>query len=300
MPQPPAVAVLGLGAMGHAFAANLQRAGFPLRVWNRTRSRGDDLADNGAIVAATPREATAGADIVIAMLSDGDATRATLLGTDGALAGLRQGGALVQMATIGVQATQALLDAVRAERADIVVIDAPVSGSRVPAEQGQVRILASGARDGVPGIDAVFDAIGKDTLWLGEAGNGSRMKLAVNAWLATLTQGLAESARLAGHLGLDIDAFWSALDGGPLASPYAKLKLATMKQGTFEPQFALALGAKDVRLALQAMGGNELPTLACIDEAWSAAVRDGDGDRDIAVVYRHVGGQDRDSARGSD
>lgn len=290
MPTPSTVAVLGLGAMGHAFATNLLKEGFRLQVWNRTRTRALDLERDGARVGTSPRDAVLGARVVLTMLADAEATEAVLLGDDGALNTMAQGGVLLQMGTIGVEATDRLIAAVREQRPDVIFIDAPVSGTKAPAEQGQVLVLASGDRVAAPEVEAVLDAIGKATRWLGPAGTASRMKVAINAWLAAMTQGLAESARLAEALGIDIDTFWSVLDGGPLASPFAKMKLDMMKRGDFQPQFALALGAKDIRLALQAAGDLELPALQQISAFWSEAAEAGGGGEDIAAVYRFLSG----------
>jgi 3-hydroxyisobutyrate dehydrogenase len=286
------VAVLGLGAMGHAFAANLIKKGFATRVWNRTRAKAEDLGRDGAVIGDTPRATVEGADVVIVMALDGAVTESILLGDDGALDGLKQGAVLVQMGTIGVDATQKLVEAVRAQRPDVVYIDAPVSGTKAPAEQGQVLVLAGGDRTRAVAVEPVFEAIAKGTRWLGDVGAGSRMKLVVNAWLAAMTQGLAESARLAEALGFTTDDLWDSLDGGPLAAPYAKLKLHAIGQRKFDAQFQLALGLKDIRLALDAVGEQPLPSLQCIAGIWGQAVEDGGGQEDVSVVYRYLGKED--------
>lgn len=288
----PTVAVLGLGAMGHAFASNLVKGGFPTRVWNRTPDRADDLVQRGAVCGATPGEAARGASVVISVLPDQQATESVLLDDHHAVQAMEQDAVLAQIGTIGVAATERLLQRVGELRPDVVLIDAPVSGTKGPAEQGQVRVLASGDPGAREVVQPVFDVIGKDTRWLGEAGAGSRMKLVVNAWLAMLTQGLAESTRLAGTLGFSPDEMWACLDGGPLAPPYARIKLETIKQGSFEPQFQLKLALKDVRLALEAAGDTALPALAAVAQSWDGAVRAGDGDKDLSVVYRHLGRAD--------
>lgn len=288
MSTQPTVAVLGLGAMGHAFAANLLEAGFPLHVWNRTRSRADDLGAAGATVADSPRAAAEDADVVITMVPDGPATEQVLEGDDGALAGMKQGAVLAQMGTLGVEATDVLIARVKERRPDVVFIDAPVSGTKAPAERGQVLVLASGDREAGKAVEPVFAAIGKATRWLGDAGAASRMKLVVNAWLIAMMQGLAEAHRLAESLGFDAADLWSVLEGGPLAPPYAKVKLDAIEAGRFEPQMALEWGLKDARLALKAAGENGLPSLKRISEIWADAVEAGHGREDIAVVDRYL------------
>ena len=282
------VAVLGLGAMGHAFAANLIKAGFTTHVWNRSPERARDLGQAGATVALSPADAVKEADVVISMAADGEVTQSILLGEHAAIASFKQGAVLAQMGTIGVAATEHLIEQVHQQRPDVIYIDAPVSGTKGPAEQGQVVVLASGDATRGAAVKPVFEAIAKHTHWLGQAGAGSRMKLVVNAWLAQLTQGLAESARLAEALGFGIDDFWSVLDGGPLAAPYAKIKLQMMAKGDFDAQFQLALALKDVRLALAAGGDQPLPALQAIASSWGEAVDDGAGTQDLSVIYRQL------------
>jgi len=287
MTEKPTVAVLGLGAMGHAFASNLLKHDFPTRVWNRNRARAEDLS--GAQICDTPREAAEGAAVVITMLPDGEITESVLIGADGALAGAPKGATIAQMGTIGVESTTQLARTIDSTRPDIVFIDAPVSGTKGPAEQARIRILASGDHAAASAIEPVFSAIASHTQWLGKGGAGSRMKLVVNAWLISMMQGLAEVARLAETFGFTTDDFWSALDGGPLATPYAKAKLDMIKDGRFEAQMALAWGLKDAGLALDVANDIQMPALERIREVWAEAVEAGLGELDISAVYRRLG-----------
>lgn len=287
MTEKSTVAVLGLGAMGHAFAGNLLKDGFPTRVWNRNRARAEGLP--GAQICDTPRQATESAGVAITMLPDGKITEGVLVGTDGALAGLPQGAVIAQMGTIGVEWTMQLARTIHSFRPDIVFIDAPVSGTKGPAEEARIRILASGDDVAASAIAPVFSAISSKTQWLGKVGNGSRMKLVVNAWLITMMQGVAEATRLAETLGFTTDEFWSALEGGPLGTPYAKAKLDMIKSGRFEAQMALAWGLKDAGLALDVAKDHQMPALERIHEVWADAVEAGLGELDIAAVYRHLG-----------
>lgn len=169
MMKQPTVAVLGLGAMDHAFAANLLKRGLATRVWNRTQSRGADLADLGAILCASPADAAREADVVLTMLPDGPTTRTVLLGSEGALAAMKPKAVLAQMGTLGVEATEALIAAVGQAREDIVFIAAPVSGTKAPAENAQVLVLASGDRQAEAAVEPVFAAIAKCARWPGPA-----------------------------------------------------------------------------------------------------------------------------------
>ncbi|AVF34492.1 NAD(P)-dependent oxidoreductase [Rahnella sikkimica] len=289
MSQQPVVAVLGLGAMGHAFAANLLKKGFTTRVWNRTASRGDDLVNAGAQRGQTPRETAEGADVVITMLSDGKTSLEVYQGDNGLLAGLKQGGIIAQMGTLGVDATESLIALIKAQRPDVVFFDAPVSGTKAPAEQAQIVVLASGDREAGAAVEKVFAAISKATKWLGEAGRASKMKLVVNAWLIAMMEGIAESTQLAEELGFTPDDLWDVLDGGPLAAPYIKGKMAMFKSGDYTPQMQLTWALKDINLAIDAGSKLDLPVMKRISETWQAAVEGGYGDQDLAVVYRYLG-----------
>ncbi|MBF6637220.1 NAD(P)-dependent oxidoreductase [Rouxiella silvae] len=291
MSQQPTVAVLGLGAMGHAFAANLVKKGFTTRVWNRTTARAEDLVKAGAVAGKTPRETVEGVDVVIAMLSDGETTLSVFNGVDGLLAGLKEGGIVVQMGTIGVDATETLIALLKNQRPDAVYIDAPVSGTKGPAEQAQIVVLASGDREAGAAVEPVFAAISKGVKWLGEAGRASKMKLVVNAWLISMVEGIAESSQLAEELGFTTDELWGVLDGGPLAVPYIKGKMDMFKNDDYTPQMQLTWALKDINLAIKAGGSRTLPLMNNISQTWQKAVEAGYGHSDLSVVYRYLGAQ---------
>lgn len=283
----PDVAVLGLGAMGHAFAANLLKKGFRVYGWNLTRARGEDLIAAGLTLTDSAAEAVQEADVVIAMLSDGETTEQVL---HEAKAALKQGATLCQMGTIGVEKKDALITFFAQARPDVVFIDAPVSGTKAPAENAQILVMASGDRSRAQAAEAVFDAIGKGTQWLGEAGKSSRMKLVINSWLIGLMQSLAESTRLADQFGFSTDDLWQVLDGGPLAAPYAKMKLGMMASDDYTPQMHLQWALKDAKLALDA-SDSSLPALENIASVWQQAVEAGHGEEDLAVIYKYLKSQ---------
>lgn len=285
MTQASSVAVLGLGAMGHAFAANLVKNGFPTSGWNRSKTRGEDLVSSGLRLTDSPQQAVLGADVVIAMLVDAKATETVLTQV---LGSLKQGAILLQMATIGIEMTEKLIVAFQQQRPDVVFLDAPVSGTKTPAENAQIVVLASGDRQRAAAVEPVLSAISKGTKWLGEAGAASKMKLVVNAWLISMVQGLSESAQLAKEFGFTPEDFWSVLDGGPLAVPYVKGKLEMIKEGRYEPQMQLTLGVKDAKLALAAVKHSELPALELISRVWQEAVEAGFGEKDLSVIYRYL------------
>lgn len=284
-PLRPTVAVLGTGTMGAPIARNLVHAGFPVRVWNRTAERAQALARDGARPVTSPAEAVAPADLVLTMLADGDAVMQTMTGAGGAAAALRPQSVWVQMGTVGLDWSERL--AALAAEHHVQFVDAPVSGSEGPARAGTLLVLASGAEGARVGVQPLFDAIGERTLWLGPAGNGTRLKLALNNWLAVLVEGLAETLALSEALGVDPKHFMDAIAGGPLASPFALTKAEGMIERDFSPTFALRLGLKDVRLALEAAHEHrlELPLTDGLLSRWDQAVADGHGDDDISSVF---------------
>ncbi len=281
----PTVTVLGTGIMGAAMARTLLRHGLPVRVWNRARAKAQALAEHGAHVADSPAEAVTDADAVITMLSDGDAVREAM---DAAVPGLRQGQVWAQMSTVGVTATEAL--ARFARHHGLVFVDAPVLGTRQPAERGELVVFAAGPVDARARLEPVFDAVGQRTIWLadsGDTGMASRLKLVVNSWVLALTSGVAEALALARGLGLDPRLFPEIVAGGPLDSPYLQAKAAAILTGDYTPNFAVRSGEKDARLILQAAesAGVRLDLAAACRERFRRAVEQGHGEEDIAATY---------------
>ena len=198
--QMPRVAVIGTGTMGTAMARRLLGAGMQLDVWSRHAASTEPLVDAGASASDRASDAVERADVVITMLPNAEVTTGVMIGGE-VLGAMPPESMWVQMATIGADATERLAMEARTRRPDVTFVDAPVSGSRDPAEKGQLLILASGPPGAAKLLDPVFAALGRATLWLGPAGVGSRMKLALNTWLAFQVEGAAEVAALAAHLG---------------------------------------------------------------------------------------------------
>jgi 3-hydroxyisobutyrate dehydrogenase len=279
------VAVLGIGAMGHGMAASALRAGIPTVVWNRRPAATRDLAGLGAGVAETAADAARRAAVVVTMVTDTDAV-VSIARDQGMLAALAPGAIWVQMGTIGVAGIERVAAMVQAERPDVMLLDAPVSGSREPAEQGQLTIFASGPEQARPRVAALFDALGQRTIWVGAVGAGSRVKLVNNTLVAFAAEAVANAAALARRLGLQTETVIQALAGSPLVSPWQAAKLQRIATGEFSAQFGLSLALKDVRLALQAADDDRLVTLGCLAEEWQQAVDAGLGDQDLTVVTR--------------
>jgi 3-hydroxyisobutyrate dehydrogenase len=279
------VAVLGVGTMGHGMAASALRAGIPTIVWDRHPEATRDLAGRGAVVAQTAAEAAQRAGIVVTMVPDADAV-VSVARDQGMLAALVPGAIWVQMSTIGLRGINDVMALVDHERPDVVLLDAPVSGSKDPAEQGQLIIFASGPEDARPRVTPLFDALGHRHVWVGAAGTGTRLKLVNNTWLAFEAEAVAGSVALAHQLGLATETVVDALDGSPIVSPWQAAKLQRIATGEFSAQFALSLALKDVQLALQAAGDGQLAVLSCLADEWQQVVDHGLGGQDLTVVTR--------------
>ena len=283
-----AVAVLGTGIMGSAMARNLVAAGLTTRVWDRSAAVGGPLADAGAVVAASAREAVQGAGVTITMLPTADAVESVIF--DGGVADAFTDGIVwAQMGTIGVAETQRIRDRLAALRPGVIFVDAPVSGSKGPAQQGQLLILASGPAAAAEAVRPVFDVIGRKTVWLGEAGRGSQMKLVVNAYLSILIEGVAETMALADRLGIGHQQLAEVIEGGPLDAPLADAKFHKMDRGDFAAEFPLEWALKDVDLVINAAGGDPTPLLAALSRQWHAAVEAGHGREDISAARLALG-----------
>jgi 3-hydroxyisobutyrate dehydrogenase len=266
------VGLLGTGIMGGGMARNIAAAGHELTVWNRSREKAEAVA--GARVADSPAEAWDGADALVTMLADGPAVGEA---TDG-LAGF--GGIWLQTSTIGVEWTETLA----ARHAPFV--DAPVLGSRRPAWDGELTVLASGPHD--PRADEIFDAVGARTIWLGdEPGAATRMKLVFNTLVTLSLPAIAQTLRIAEQLGVDQEGFLDAVRGTGVDSEYTQLRGRAMATGDFATNFPLELARKDLALALQAAGA-EAPIAEAALEAYDRAIAAGHGRDDMAAVVTGI------------
>jgi len=273
--------------MGHGMAASALRAGIPTIVWNRTIEATRDLAELGAQVAGTAADAARRAAIAVTMVTDADAVISIARG-QGMLAALAPGAIWAQMSTIGVAGIDRVAAVASAERPDVLLLDAPVSGSKDPAERGQLTIFASGPGEARARVAALFGALGQRTIWVGDAGTGTRLKLVNNTWLAFANEAVAASVALAHRLGLTTGTVLDALGGGPLVSPWQAAKLQRIADDEFSAQYALSLALKDVHLALEAAGGGRLAALACLADEWQQAVDQGLGGQDLTAVTRAI------------
>ena len=279
-----AIAVLGTGTMGSAFARRLLGAGMRVSAWDPTPASAARLADAGATAAATPEDAVRDADVVLTMVPTIASIEETMPRT---LAAMRSGSIWLQMSTIGVEGTERAFALTKERRPDIVFVDAPVSGSKVPAEQGKLLILASGPAAALDALVPVFSALGQKTMRWELVGSGSRMKVVLNTWLAVLGEGIAETARLAQSLDVSLDDVSACLGSTALNAPWALAKLEKIERNAFDADFSLALAAKDLHLALDAasQAHQQLPMVQAIGAQWDSALQAGLGNRDVVGAY---------------
>ena len=282
MPTQMTVAVLGAGGtMGLPMARNIARAGLGVRAWNRSPEKARPLADDGVHIAGDPRAAIEGADVVITMLADAEAVLEVM---GGAIDAMRDGAIWLQTSTIGEAGTEACAEL--ASGRGIELVDAPVLGTRAPAEQGKLVVLGSGPEGLRDELAPIFDAIAQRTMWVGEAGAGTRLKVVVNSWIVTVVEGGAETIALAEGMGVDPALMFEALEGGALDLPYLRMKGEAIARRDFEPSFSLRLAAKDAGLVQESAGRRDLdlPALDAIRRRLDEGVAE-HGDDDMSATF---------------
>jgi 3-hydroxyisobutyrate dehydrogenase-like beta-hydroxyacid dehydrogenase len=280
------VGFIGLGIMGQPMCRNLMRAGYTVTVYNRTSAKAAAAATAGAMVAATPRAAAQDKDAVVLMLTGPDAIDNVLHGAEGVLAGIAAGRPLVNMSTVSPAYADALASLLR-ERG-IQFIDAPVSGSKKPAEEGELVILASGERQQVTALEPLLLAMGKRIIYCGPAGAGTRMKLTVNILLGSMMEGFCEAVGFGQRAGLSLDVMLDAMLAGPLACGLFQLKREMLHRDHYPPQFPLRHMTKDLGFAAQSAGemGAAVPATRMLLDLYRRGVEAGLGDQDFAAIRR--------------
>ncbi len=270
------VAVLGLGTMGGAMAQRLVDAGLDVRVWNRSPEKAEKFGDRAAESAA---EAAEGADVVLTMLFDADSVRSV---ADDVLPAMHPGAIWFQCSTTGPAAAEEF--AARAAEAGVRFLDAPVLGTKAPAEQGKLTALLAGDDADVEAVQPVLDAISVKQVRVGAPPQASALKIAANAWIATLTAGIGQSLTIAERLGVDPALLLTALEGSAVDTPYLQLKGKAVLARDFAPSFEVAGLLKDVRLAAETPGVD--PTLLdALATLYSSAADAGHGDEDVSAVW---------------
>lgn len=276
------VTVLGTGAMGAGVAQSLLREGHDVTVWNRSRERAEPLAEHGATVADDAGSAVAEAEVVLLTLFDADAVVDVL---EQAAGDAPTDAVWVQASTVGVEGSETVVQI--AAKYGITLVEAMMLGTKTPAEQGKLTMLAAGPAATLDAIDPVLDAIGAKTVRAGErVGEGTALKLAANAWIASITAATGQSLAIARGLGIDPALFLQAIEGSASDSAYAHTKGASMMAGEFPAQFALDGLRKDIALITDAARANGVSTtlLDALGRVYADASAAGHGKDDIAAV----------------
>eukprot|EP00271_Cylindrocystis_brebissonii_P014275 TRINITY_DN35584_c0_g1_i1.p1 TRINITY_DN35584_c0_g1~~TRINITY_DN35584_c0_g1_i1.p1 ORF type:complete len:388 (+),score=60.37 TRINITY_DN35584_c0_g1_i1:134-1297(+) len=287
-PDSPTLGFLGLGIMGTAMAKNLIGAGYSVTVWNRSMDKCQALVDAGALQGSTPQKVTEACDITFAMLADPDAALEVACGASGAVKGLGPGKGYVDVSTVDAATAQAIARAVKEAGAQF--LEAPVSGSKKPAENGTLIFLTAGDEELFTRASPALDVMGKSKFFLGEVGKGAQMKLVVNMMLGSLMASFSEALALGEKVGLDPTTIVEVVGQGAVAAPMFSMKAPGMLKGSFAPAFPLKHQQKDLRLvlALAQEMGLTLPVAAATNEEYLQAQKMGLGDQDFSAVFQAI------------
>ncbi|XAR58809.1 hypothetical protein NMG60_11014357 [Bertholletia excelsa] len=282
------VGFLGLGIMGKAMSMNLLRHGFRVTVWNRTLSRCDELVELGASVAETPAAVVKKCTYTIAILSDPSAALSVVFDKDGVLEEICSGKGYIDMSTVDCHTSSKISEAITSKGG--YFLEAPVSGSKKQAEDGQLVILAAGEKALYDEVLPAFNVMGKKSSFLGLVGNGAKMKLVVNMILGSMMNAFSEGLTLADKSGLNPQTLLDVLDLGGIANPMFRMKGPAMLQKSYSPHFPLKHQQKDMRLALSLADDYavSMPVAAAANEAFKKARSMGLGDLDFSAVFDAV------------
>lgn len=279
------LAWIGTGHMGLPMARNLLKADYSVQVYNRTADKAAPLQQDGATLASTLGEAVSDADTVFIMLTKGEAVKAVLEGEQGILKHIREGASIINMSTISPDEARAF--AAMADEVGAVYVDAPVSGTVAPAEQGQLVILAGGSAEAVKQSQPYFDVLGKHTIHFGEVGAGSSAKLSINLMLGVTMQGIAEALVIGEHAGLQREQLLEMIGQSAVATPMLNAKQKMLLQEQFPSAFMVSLLAKDLGLLMDEARKDDidLPLSAAASRTFADAVEHGKGEMDMAAIW---------------
>lgn len=282
------IGFIGLGTMGTPMALNIRKAGYRLCVWNRSPAKALPFNNLGITVCATPAEVAATCEVLIVMVFGPEALHDVVQGDYGLCEKLKPGCTVINMSTVSREATLAAAAAVAACGA--VFVDAPVAGSKKPAEDGSLTILAAGEKAEVDRMTPLLKTMGRVIIYCGPTGQGTAMKLFVNLFLGTLMQSLAEGLSVGAKMGLGISDMLAVLDNSAVACPLFKIKGPAISSGDFSKNFSVNLLCKDLALLLEAADtlGVPLPVTASAFEAFSGAQARGYGDEDMGAVIKVI------------
>ena len=276
--------------MGAPIARNLQKAGFTVRAWNRSHDKAAALESDGITVADTPADAASGADFVMTVLIDGEAVEQAMV-DGGALSAMGKDAVWLQCSTVGIEATERLAELAKPN--GINYVDAPLIGTKKPAEDGKLTILAAGNRELEAKCQPVFDAIGARTIWLDNVGEASKLKLVVNSWVLAVTAAIAEAIALAEGLGLDPQLFLDTIKGSATDNPFLHAKGQATIERNFAPAFPADGAYKDIGLILAAAeaAGIDEDLMTAVQQKLERTVQKGHGKKDMSAMYHATSAQ---------
>jgi len=286
------IGFIGLGIMGSQMAANLQKRGHYLVVYNRTRDKAESLLAAGASWADSPAALAAQVEIVFTMLAHPEAVRQAALGKNGFLPGLKPGRLWVDCSTVNPEFSREMAD--RAQTLGVRFIDAPVTGSRGPAEQAKLVFWVGGAATDLDTCRPLLECMGSRIVHCGGHGAGTSLKLVTNQLLGTTMAAFAEGLVLGEALGLSRTALFDALLGGPAAAPFIASKRERIERGKYAPaDFPLRWLQKDLHLAAVSAyeTGAAMPVTNAAKEIYRLAIRNGHGDEDFSAIYDYLARQ---------
>jgi 3-hydroxyisobutyrate dehydrogenase len=280
----PRVAILGLGIMGSGMAGRVLSGGFPLVVYNRNPERAAPFAAKGATVATTPKQAASQADIIISVVSDDAASRGIWLGENGALAGAAPGSILIESSTLTVGWVQQLAQSAAQKKCEF--LDAPVTGSKPHAANGELFFMVGGPAATLEKAKPVLAVMSRGMVHLGANGSGSRMKLINNFVCGVQAAALAEAATMIQKGGLDAEKAFSVLTNGAPSSPLVKTLVERVTSGNPDVNFELRLMAKDLGYAVEEAARNNmsLETAAAARGIFQRAIENGYGNKDMSAI----------------
>ncbi len=282
------VGFLGLGIMGSNMAKRILASGYPLKVYNRTTSGAESLVAMGATLAKTPLELAQVSDVVIAMVSDDSALESVVFKDSGILPAMKDGKVFINMSTVSLDVVTKINRSVTAQGG--VFIDAPVSGSKKPAEQGTLLILCGGDKEYVDKYAALLLTMGKKIMYAGKAGMGTKLKLTANLLLGGMMGILSEAVHFGAANGISPDIIFDMIDSSTLSSPLYTLKAGNILQHNFTPAFPLKHQYKDLNLVLGLADqlNITLPLTKAVDAVFETSVAEGKGDMDMSAVFTTI------------
>jgi len=279
------IGFIGLGIMGSRMAANLLKGGHKLKVYNRTLSKAEALVEKGAKLSHSAKEAADNVDVLFTMLSTPDSVKSIALGKKGFLTSMKRNSIWVDCSTVNPSFSREI--AKIAEEKGIRFIDAPVAGTKQPAEKGELIILTGGNKNDIEEVTPLLNLMGKKIIYAGETGMGTSLKMVINLMLASAMEVFSEALTLGESLGFTKEKLYDVLIGGPVTAPFLAGKTEKINKLSFEADFPLQLMLKDMQLIEQTVKENNinLPAADSIKEIYSEAVKNGFGHKDFSAIY---------------